>query len=338
MIFRLAAALRSVRLTLGLLLILASLALMGTIPRVPEAADRSLPTTKSVERFFGVRDPFRSPVFLVATVLLTANILFCTVHRFGRSQRNRTLMLSDLVMHLALVLVIAGGAVKAIAGAVRTVSVHVGKETNTIFDWRVGADVPLGFALRVVRFETEYHPFRARIGLSDPRSAEKTGVFEVAQGRAGGVLPGGVAIGFLAVDQEQGRARFMVETPEAQGQIALELASGPGSQAQFGGVAFTLVAYQHEEKMVRALVSAVQESGLVAERWLSPNEGVEIQGTRISLTAWGRDEFGNRFAGFQVAHDPGAPLFWVGCLLLSGAIPLHFLLRIRRRRGDADRS
>jgi len=330
---RLAALFRSARLTLALLFFLALLALLGTIPRAPVTGDRAFSPLKNLERFLGVRETFSSPVFIAAAVLLTANILFCTAHRYKRAGRGPALRLPDLVMHLSLVLVIAGGAVKGVAGVIRTVSVPVGSETDTIFDWKTGADVPLGFVLRVVRFETEYHPFRARIGLSKPQTAEKVGIAEVVQGHAGSAPPGGVEISFLDVDREQAQADFLVRTPEAQGRITLSLAAGPGSHAEFGGVGFTLVAYRDEVKMVRALISAVLESGLVVEKSLSPNGSVDIQGEKISLTAWGKDKFGIRFAGFQVARDPGAPLFWAGCTLLVCAIPLHFLARNRGRAG-----
>jgi hypothetical protein len=116
--------------------------------------------------------------------------------------------------------------------------------------------------------------------------------------------------------------------------LTLGLDPGPGASAEFGGVRFTLVAYRDEERMVRVLVNALSESGLVVEQWLSPNGSLAVGGTDVFLTAWGRDEFGNRFAGFQVSRDPGAPLFWAGCILLVCAIPLHLIAKRRGGRGS----
>jgi ResB-like family len=329
---RLAAAVRSAKLTVALLFILAVLALLGTIPRSAVERGQAADSMTRVERFLGIRDTFGSPAFLSAACLLTVNILFCTAHRCSRLKRNSLLMLADLLMHLSVVLVIAGGAVKGFAGVVRTASIPIGTETATAFDWKIGADTPLGFVIRVIRLDTEYHPFRARIGLRDTATARKIGIVEVAEGGRGDAALAGVELSLAAIDREGGRAALLVKTPAAQGRIQLSLASGPGSSAQFGGVGFTLVAYQDEPKMVRALINAVLESGLVVEKWISPNEGIDIEGNQVSLTAWGRDPFGNPYAGFQVSRDPGAWLFWAGCILLAGAIPLHLFVKHRRSR------
>jgi hypothetical protein len=116
--------------------------------------------------------------------------------------------------------------------------------------------------------------------------------------------------------------------------VTLALEPGPGSAADFGGTRFTLVAYRDEERMVSVLVNALSGSGLVVEKWLSPNGSLVVGGTEVFLTAWGRDEFGTQFAGFQVSRDPGAPLFWAGCIVLVCALPLHLVLK-RRRAGSS---
>lgn len=328
---RLLTAFRSAKLTLALLLVLAVLSVLGTLPRASEGEIATPRPATRVERWLGIRETFSSPVFLAATSLLTANILFCTAQRYAHAGRRRVSMLPDLLMHLSLVLVVAGGTVKGFRSVVRTVPVPVGTEASSAYDWKAGSDQPLGFALRVVRLDTEYHPFRARVGLRDLRSTQKIGVIELLEGSQGTSVGGGVEMRVLGVDRARNRADFLVKTPTGEGRISLSLESGPESSAQFGELGFSLVAYKDEVKMVRAMINAMQESGLVTEAWLSPNEGVEIGGAQVSLTAWGRDRFGNPYAGFQISRDPGAPLFWAGCIFLVVTIPLHLILKRGRR-------
>lgn len=327
-----AAGLRSSRLTLVVLFLLALLASVGTIPRAADAPGTPASPGPALQRFFGIESTFSSPLFLALAGLLVVNILFCTVHRFRRSKRGRGQRFLDLVMHLSLVLVAAGGVLKVNLGVVRTVAVPVGAETSAVYDWKSGTDVPLDFTLRVVRFETEYYPFRARVGVRDPRSGEKIGVAEVVEGRPV-PAPGGGELGLEEIDRERASATFSVRTPGDRGRVSLALAGGPGATTEFGGRGFTLLAFRDEEKSVRALVNIVRENGLVSERWLSTNGSLEVDGTKIFLTAWGRDRFLNPFAGFQVSRDPGAPLFWTGCVLLAAAMPLYFVAK-RRRRGE----
>jgi hypothetical protein len=58
---------------------------------------------------------------------------------------------------------------------------------------------------------------------------------------------------------------------------------------------------------------------------------LEYKGTSIFQTAWGTDRYGNPYIGVQVARDPAAPLFWVGCVLFSISLPLFLYLRHGRR-------
>jgi len=113
--------------------------------------------------------------------------------------------------------------------------------------------------------------------------------------------------------------------------VTLGLAPGPASSADSGGVRFTLVAYRDEERMVSVLLKALTGSGPVVEAWVSPNGSLAVGKLRIFLTAWGRDEFGNPFVGLQVSRDPGAPLFWIGCVILVCALPLQLIVKLRRR-------
>lgn len=330
---RIAAFLRSVRFTLLLLFALALLAGFGTVRGDAEVAREAARTGFDLQRLFGLRRTFSSPAFLTAIFLLTLNIVLCTLHRCRGAGWKRRAVTPDVLLHLSIVMVIAGGTGKVIHGVVRTVVVSVGTETGTVFDWTARADVPLGFTLRVERFLTEHYPFRARVGLSEPGTGRKIGIVEVVEGRPEGASVAGVKVALLGIDRERRQVDLSVTTPSSSGRVSLGLTAGLRASAQTGGVVCALVAYRDEEKGVKARLRAVRENGLASEQWLSPGGSLEVDGTQIFLTAWGRDEFGNQFAGFQVARDPAAPLFWAGCILLACALPLHVVGKLRRRAG-----
>ena len=81
-------------------------------------------------------------------------------------------------------------------------------------------------------------------------------------------------------------------------------------------------------RQVRAKLALAVPGAPAQEEWLSTNDRVSRGGASVFLTGWGA-RAGNRFCGFQVVRDPGAPLFWAGCILLALAAPAHLLLKGR---------
>lgn len=298
-------ALRSAKLALALLLLMALAAAAGTAGR---------------------------PLLSGLGALLTANILFCTLQRLRAARARGLRSITDPAMHLALVLVVLGGAGKALVGTTWTAVVPVGTETGTGYDQKRDADVPLGFAMRVEGLDLGHYPFRALVGVSQPETGRKLGLVEVGDGAESASAEGGVAIRFGAVDRELGRVHLHVRTPAAAADLALGLTAGPAAAAEAGGLRFTVVAFKDEVKSVAARLRVTHPGGGSDEFRLSPNEGRSVGGTRICLTAWGRDRFGIPYAGFQLSRDQWSPLFWAGCILLSCALPAHYLALARRRR------
>jgi cytochrome c biogenesis protein ResB len=55
------------------------------------------------------------------------------------------------------------------------------------------------------------------------------------------------------------------------------------------------------------------------------NQPASVNGYRIYLTAWGDDDEGRAFAGFQATRDPGEWLLWIASLALTlGVIVMLF--------------
>jgi hypothetical protein len=328
------------RLALGLFFAVSAFGLYGSL--VPaERATRVFAAVAggsglAAARFLGLADTYRSPVFVALLALLAVNLLACTVPRFTRSRassRGPVAAWLDLLLHLSLLLVLAGAAAKALWGSTLTANVRVGEAIAEAYDWRLNADVPLGFTVAVAERRTDYYPASVRVGVRGAATGEKIALLELAE-QAPARVPGH-EISLILSGFAEDPARFLFSTAPDGGTFGLEARAEQGGTVTRGGLSFTLVAYRQEIKSVRGLVRVLEGDQLAAEGWLGSNERLEHKGTSLFLTAWGTDEQKRRFIGLQFVRDPGAPLFWAGCVLLAALLPAYLL--VRHPRGEASR-
>lgn len=286
-------------------------------------------------RFLGLADTYRSPVFIGLLLLLGANLLGCTLPRFSRSRassRRAAITWLDLLLHLSILVVLAGGAAKAVWGSTVTANIRVGESTAEAFDWRISADVPLGFTVAVQERRTEYYPASVQVGVRSAATGEKITLLELAEKATIPVTGHEESLEMTGFAEDPARFRFRVSTGAAAESFELEVGRESGRSSTSGAHTFTLVAYRHEIKSVRGLVRVLEGNRIVSEGWLGSNERLEHRGTSLFLTAWGADEQGRRFIGLQFVRDPGAPVFWVGCVLLAALLPAYLLIRHPRDR------
>ena len=103
---------------------------------------------------------------------------------------------------------------------------------------------------------------------------------------------------------------------------------GP-STAVAGRYGLTLVAWRRDLREVLGRVAIRERGQDVLRDQLRVNGRMRHRGWNLYLTAWGRDEYGNDFAGIQMTRDPGAGFFWFGSVLFSVCLPVFFVLRHR---------
>lgn len=292
-----------------------------------------------VARVLGLADTYRSPVFVGLLALLGVNLLACTWPRFVRSRassRRAAVTWLDLLVHVSILVVLAGGAAKAVWGSTVTANVRVGESIAEAFDWRVNADVPLGFTVAVAERRTEYYPASVRVGVRSAASGGKIALLELAEGTPASIPDSNVVLTLSGFAEDPERFRFGLAPGAAADSFELEVGRESGRSATRGAYTFDLVAYRHEIKAVRGLVRILAAGRVVAEGWLGSNERLEHRGTSLFLTAWGADEQGRRFIGLQFVRDPGAPVFWAGSALLAALLPAYLLIR-HPRAGSARR-
>lgn len=294
--------------------------------------ERSLPAA----RFLGLIDTYHSPVFLTLLGSLAVNLIVCTSSRLVRHHRRAhgprsdrragMTALLDLLVHLSVLLVLAGGGAKGIWGTTVTKNVYVGLSTETALDWRLDAEIPLGFTVLVKERVEEYYPPRARVGVKRSDTGAKIALLEVEAGSPATVTGGALALKFAAFERQGGRFFFSAVIAGEEADFMLEGKKGANVVA-VGPYTFTLASFRDDLRSVRSLIQVVEGAAVAVEGWLGPNERIAHRGTNIFQTAWGADEFGNRFVGLQFVRDPGAPLFWAGCALLAVLMPAYLFQR-----------
>jgi cytochrome c biogenesis protein ResB len=337
--------LRSQKLALFLFFSVSLLAVYGTLV-TPEQAETYYGTRFGrwflpLGRLLGLIDIYHSPIFIALFLLLLLNLVLCTWRRFslrgkaseGASRGGRPLVRwLDLLMHLSILIILAGGAGKGVWAFAGTVNIPVSVSTDTVFDWRTRTDVPLGFTILVKNRVDEYYPALVRIGVRDAATGEKLGLLELREGREAEMPGGEASVEVLRFDRQAQVLRLAVRYGGETEVTELETREGGDTGAEVGPFAVTLVAWRQDLKTVRSLVAILEGERTVKEGWLEPNSRMTYGGTSLFQTAWGFDQYRNPYSGIQVTRDPAAPIFWAGSILFSLVAPLFLLIRHRKER------
>lgn len=333
--------LRSGKTGLVLLLATAIVAAAGTIATPPQAKAFLIliggERAAAVAGAIGIIDVYHGPVFVTLMSLVAVNVALCTWHRLplrslvsaecSASNRRRLTVALDAGMHLSIVVVLAGAAVKALFGFEGTKNMYVGVPEAQIFDWRSGSDVPLGFDLLVEELKMSYYPALAKIGVTEKATGIPVELLTVRENAGAGSSDGSL----LLQDMRYDAASSLFEMVAVQGQkadlIRFPKESGGPSNVDVGTYTLSLVAWRRDLREVRGQVAIRERGRIVQQDRLRVNGRMSFRGWNLYLTGWGRDEFGNEFVGIQVTRDPGAVLFWTGSVLFMVCLAAFLPLR-----------
>ena len=145
----------SVRLTAILLFILIPVSILGSL--IPQGREYAEYAEKFGFKWTGLfyhlqlNMLFLSPWFLLLVVLLSANILSCLVVSVLRKKRT----FGYILVHLSLVLLIAGGLMSATMRVREALTLNEGDAVSSFV--HKGQTVPLGFELRLRDFELQHY-------------------------------------------------------------------------------------------------------------------------------------------------------------------------------------
>lgn len=287
---------------------------------------------KRVGFLLGLWDTFRSPPFIVAGVLLATNVGVCTWRRTFHSggSRRQVVRWLDGGTHLGLVIMILGGAGKALLEQVGTEYLFVDTPVTVVRDPVSGADLPLGFEVVLRERRTEYYPLSVRIGVRDAATGEKLGLLELDEGETVALEGTDLSVGMRGTTGDGTGVRLEARSGTAKTTLQFRLKDGTADTDRAGRYRLVLVAYHRLVRTVRGRIDIREEGRTVRDAWLEVNGGVVHRGIRISIIAWSRELRDEEFLGIQCSRDPTAPLFWTGTIVLCTFLPLFIVARRRR--------
>lgn len=252
--------------------------------------------------------------------IMGLNLILCTL------QRIKTLSKAVIVLHLGIIMVLAGTVVSSL-GFVATVNIYEGTSVNKAYRWDVKKDMPLGFDLLVKKMHVEYYPIPIRVGVL--KGTEKVGLFELKT-KESFDLEGYT----VKADSMEFPSETLMLSVDAGGRyIGSADTSGKRNLPEDFPYDFVLVAFQNPHlKRVWVDVLLSKGSQVIAE-------GIsEINGP---LT-WGKysfyntnidiDNFGNKFAGIQITNDPGKPYVYLGFAVIGLGSVMYLLRRLLKSR------
>lgn len=352
----------SVKLTLLLLLLLAFLAIGGTITPVE---------SQRYELFY------QSLWFRTLLGLLALNLICCTIQSFpnkwhyrrqlqhllaAKQQGGEPLTTIDLasaekrlgtagyrtmgvetgqllaargswgrwgstLVHIAVLLIMLGG-ILGETGFVGTINTYLQQPNHLYFDWESQQDRELDFQFRVDAFRLRYYPIQLRFDLLDAATGTSHGQLILYDNEAFNIPDSPFSGQLRGFNPE---AMILTVDVLEQGRFIGQYLVGERFE-QFGSAqhpAFRLnnIAFRDPVlKQMEADVSILQAGQVVRQGTIRVNEPLMYRGISFYQTAYGQDEFGRRSVGFQLSKDPGEWLVWFATLLLMLGLTVAFLL------------
>lgn len=255
-------------------------------------------------------------IFVARVVLglLGLSLAACTI------TRRRTLRLATLVIHIGILVILAGGYVSTFA-FVATVNIYEHEATNLVYDWKAGREVPLPDELRVARINTEYYPADVQVGIL--RHGRKERLVQARTGESFDHQEFTVRI--IALDP--GARTLHINVQDRDGRQIGSLVTG-GRRDLLPGfpLDFQLIAFKDPQvKRIWVELEVRRGGEVVAAGTTEVNRPLQWQGMRFFLTQIAADPAGRRYAGIQISRDLGVPFVYAGFVILS----LGLLLALR---------
>jgi len=269
--------------------------------------------------FNEVKPLLMKPVTVILAVI-GFNLVICTLSRLKSLRR------STLVIHLGTIIVLAGGLIST-SGFVATVNIYEEDTIDTVFNWDIGQDVPLGYDLRIAGINLEFYPVPVKVGVL--KNGRKAALFETRTDDS--FIFEEYRVQVQRLDPLAKVVYLAVASLEGEG-IATVSTGGHNDLPAGFPLDFKLVAFQ-DPKVKRMWVDLElrKNDELVAAGTSEVNHPLRWQGMKFFLTQVAADSTGRPYAGMQISRDPGVPYVYTGFAFLC----LGFLLALRRWRASA---
>ncbi len=255
------------------------------------------------------RKIYSSPPFVVLLGLVGGTTLLCTVKRL------KSLPIPVLVIHGGVVLALAG-AMATSFGFVATVNVYEGTTVSEAYRWDTETDTPLGMELTVKKTNAEYYPVPVQVGVL--RGGEKVGLFTLKTGER-------FSLGDCVVQAEgfdPATRNLRLQVYGQSGLIGSADTVGERHLPPDFPYDFRLVAFKNPvPKRLWVDLRLSRDSRVLAEGSSEVNSPFHWEGLDFYHVQTRRDPAGRPYAGIQIVRDPGRPLVFSGlAVIVLGAL------------------
>ncbi len=244
---------------------------------------------------------YGSGAFILLLAGFSANLIICTIQRWRR------LAISVLVVHLGVLLTIAGFVVRELTGTVATINVYEGESTRTFYLPYDDVDIDLGFSLFVRAIHKDYYPVPVRIGVL--KGNEKLSLHTVNTGDEFDLEKFRVVVErFNPLNRSVHLS--MYDGSRLLGTTDLVDESMPTADFPFR---LRLVAFQTPHLKRSWVDLEIAKTGQAPVTGQSEiNQPLSAQGYDFYYVQNAADDNGRIYAGIQIVKDPGRPLTFLG--------------------------
>ncbi|MHB8810861.1 MAG: hypothetical protein ACYC9M_12745 [Desulfobulbaceae bacterium] len=194
--------------------------------------------------------------------------------------------------------------------------------TDTVFNWDVEQDVPLGLDLRVARINMAFYPVAVKIGIL--KNGQKADL--VVTRTEDSFVFEGYRVQVQSLDPGTKELELAVQTLDGK-QIGTLSTSGRKVLPTGFPLDFQLVAFMDPVlKRMWVDLELHRDGKLLASGTSEVNRPLRWQSMQFYLTQVDADQSGRRYAGIQISRDPGIPCVYTGFIILC----LGLLLALKR--------
>lgn len=264
------------------------------------------------------REYYSHPFFVILLLAFAVHLTICTVKRW------RTLSSSTLVVHLGVLLTMAG-AVMTGTGYVATINIHEGGSSKTVYRWDLERDAPFSHEIRVRKINKVFQPVPLQIGVM--KGEQKHALNTV---KTGEMFP---LDGFtVRVDNFDPWVELVSVSVLKGGQV-LGTADTDGASTLPEDFPFSFKLVKFKDTVIKRFWVELDflENGHVVKSGITEINaplhwnGLDFFNTLISL-----DQDKRPYAGIQIVRDPGKYVVYSGMFILSVGTIAAWYRRFKR--------
>jgi len=251
------------------------------------------------------REYYSHPFFVILLIAFALHLALCTVKRW------RSLSRSTLVVHLGVLLTMAGGVLTG-TGYVATVNIYEGESSNTVYRWDLKKDAPFTREIRVKKINIDLDPVPIKIGVI--RDAEKHSLQTLKTGEVFSL--DGYSV--KAENFDPFKESVTLSVTKGSKLFGTADTTGASSLPPDFPFSFKLVAFKKSALNRFWVDLELLENGHVTTNGTTEINapfhwnGLDFFNTEVNVDAERRP-----YAGIQIVRDPGKYVVYSGMIILS---------------------